>query len=172
MSLSVLSKRRGELMGICTLFILLCHFGFAKIDFPYIIGYVINLGNTGVDGFFLLSGFGIWFALNKGEKYNYLSFYKKRYSRLLLPFLIVCVPYFAYITVATKDSFARFLLEISTLSGFTGGEAFWFISVTIVLYAVTPLMSLFERKLSKNKWVAPLVFMIVFLIFPKYAEIF
>lgn len=62
--LNRLSKYRKELMGFSALLILVCH-AYAYIDLPPLLGYVLSIGNIGVDCFLFLSGMGLWYSLSK-----------------------------------------------------------------------------------------------------------
>ena len=61
-----LSKYRKELMGFSALLILVCH-AYAYIDLPPLLGYVLSIGNIGVDCFLFLSGMGLWYSLSKSK---------------------------------------------------------------------------------------------------------
>ena len=60
-----ISKYRTELMGLATIFILICHSPINGIQMPKYLEYTIVQGQIGVDLFLFLSGMGLWFSLTK-----------------------------------------------------------------------------------------------------------
>lgn len=63
--LKSLSDFRTPLMGISIILVLLCHAKMDGANLPYYILRILNLGNWGVDIFFLLSGIGMYFSITK-----------------------------------------------------------------------------------------------------------
>ena len=68
-SIQMLSEKRTCLMGIAMLFIMLFHqswiWGTNPIYLPFIFFHIY--GNWGVDIFFFVSGFGLFFSLKKNQ---------------------------------------------------------------------------------------------------------
>lgn len=90
-NLSWISEFRIQLMGIATLCILLCHAVGRGVVMPDALAYVFNLGNYGVDMFLLLPGMSMYFSL-KSRRSPLGKWYKKRYIKILLPFLMIAIP--------------------------------------------------------------------------------
>ena len=89
---AALSRHRTELMGLSALLILIFHCWIPLFPGHRIIGgieaVVKRTGFLGVDAFFFLSGMGLVFAVSKEPL---PEFYRKRFGRLLPPYLLVGV---------------------------------------------------------------------------------
>ena len=72
-----ISECRSELMGWAIIWIMMLHFTFTQIK-P--LGFVAQYGFAGVELFLFVSGFGIFFALEKSK--NALLYYKRRLLRI------------------------------------------------------------------------------------------
>lgn len=89
--LKQISKYRFELLGVATLMIIICHssnfvnFGNSKMDF--MIRKIVTYGNLGVPIFAFLSGWGIYYSLDK--KTDLRDFYFRRFKRTILPYLCI-----------------------------------------------------------------------------------
>lgn len=99
-NLNHISKYRTELMGLSAIMIILCHVNVAEVKLHYLIKLIIREGNLGVDIFLFLSGLGLFYSLERFlEKYEFGNIYKwywKRFTRLLLPYLLIMVPYWIF----------------------------------------------------------------------------
>ena len=71
-----ISTYRSELMGWAILWIMMLHFDFNQIK-P--LGFIAQYGYAGVEIFILVSGFGVFFSLEKDN--SIIRFYKKRLLR-------------------------------------------------------------------------------------------
>ena len=94
-NLSDLSTYRTQMMGIATLMIIICHSCASKVIMPSFLAYLFRFGNIGVDIFLFLSGIGLYYSLSKNNlssKEDYTSFYKRRFYRIYIPYLIVFIP--------------------------------------------------------------------------------
>ena len=120
-SLSLLSTYRTELMGLSAVGIIACHAGGNHVMMPSWLSHILGLGQLGVSVFFLLSGIGIWYSLqndvNKSclEWVGVIQWYKKRYIKLFVPYLLIATPCFAYSTIVGNRGFRFFLFHISTI---------------------------------------------------------
>ena len=81
-----ISNNRSFLMGIAMLSIMLFHQSWIWGWNPFF-AFFHFFGNWGVDIFFFVSGFGLYYSLNKDD--NIVSFYKRRILRML-PICLVC----------------------------------------------------------------------------------
>lgn len=98
--------------------------------------------------FVMLSG-----ALLIGKKDSLISFFKKRLSRIFIPFIFWCAIYILYATFYMKREL-NFInaFEIFIGKGGTIGVAFWFIWMIIVVYiAVFLINKHLNLKYDKNK---------------------
>lgn len=144
---NMVKQYRGAIMGICGLALLFFHDWIITVsEFP-VLGYIEKMlkryGHYGVDVFFLLSGFGMAYALKDG---SVRRFYQKRFRRVYVPFAQIMVVHF-------------FLNDISlaeTLSRLTGLDLFikgiyarmWFVPALLFLYLLYPAL---HRVLEKAK---------------------
>lgn len=64
-SVNQISKFRPALMGIATILIFIVHAPDNGVMMPNTLKTICALGALGVDLFLLLSGFGLWYSLNR-----------------------------------------------------------------------------------------------------------
>ena len=64
---SILSQFRAAIMGISMVFVIMFHQGFISGLIPF---FFHKTGYLGVDAFLFISGFGIYFSLNKNNTIN------------------------------------------------------------------------------------------------------
>lgn len=184
---SLLSKFRSELMGLSILGIMLAHiYIWTGLQVP-LLGTVIGLfsRSSHTEGFLFLSGLGLYYSMSnkitslqsgfKNKTFIYKSFYKRRFYRLLVPFIIITFPFYAYDDLISTFNLGKYLLEQSSLYfWFCGNNGMWYISVSILLYALFPLIFDF----IDNNWRRCLILIVIliFLIalirfcFPEYYE--
>ena len=104
-----------------------------------------NIGFGGVDIFLLLSGWGLYYAI---KKYSLVSFYGRRYRRLILPYAASTI----FLAVHYKWGLLRFIKGVTCWTFFTESvyETLWFIPAIAVLYLFFPLYcKLFDKVRSK-----------------------
>lgn len=91
----VFSKYRGVLMGVSIIFIILFHY----LDDVRTSGQTFTIlqsliyrgiSSSNVDIFIFVSGLGLYFSMKKNQ--SLLTFYKRRFTRVLIPYLLVAVP--------------------------------------------------------------------------------
>ncbi len=124
---------------------------------PYASGFfakAILIGGTGVHLFFVLSGFGLGLS---SQKTNALEFYRKRFSKILIPY------YFTILTIFTINLaypiydndgiyalgghlFFYKMFDEKIIGSF--GYHFWFISTIIQFYIVFPAISYVKQRTS------------------------
>ncbi|MCR4802764.1 MAG: acyltransferase, partial [Lachnospiraceae bacterium] len=144
MDYSLLSKYRGQLMGLAIIFVALFH---SSLDHSYLIVDMLCFGgDMGVDIFFLISGFGMYYAFLKKPKL--LQFYMKRVSRIVPAWFIVnLIIRFQEDDLTSIDK----LFLLKTMTGFSfwidGNLYFWYVSAILAFYLITPLfMFLYQKK--------------------------
>ena len=148
--LSIISEYRSELMGYGILFIMLSHALASWMQIPVagtIVGKLTTLVHT--QGFFFLSGFGLYYSFLKNNDIR--QFYKRRLLRMYIPFLIMSFPVYLFDYITRDLSFADYLLVQSSLAYYILGKgAMWYISATLFLYAIFPLVYklMFGKRLS------------------------
>ena len=136
----LISTYRTELMGIATILILLTHAVGRNVAFPFPLDKFFALGTCGVDIFFFLSGFGLFYSLKSKSFSSLKDWYKKRYIRIYLPFLIISLVDIIPAIIDNSFSFFDYLYRSSLLSYWTRRNAPWFIAVLVPLYAITPFL--------------------------------
>lgn len=153
-TLQDISTYRKALMGIAILWVVLYHFG---LHTP-IIGHITRFGYAGVDIFMFLSGFGLFYSMNKDK--NLRHYYKKRLIRIFPTYFIIGV--FFSLFCFPNDTFISYLWRSSTLGFWTNGVYYeWFIPSIILLYALFPFT--FKLVIYK-KWIYVLSIILIILI--------
>lgn len=157
-----LSSFRTPLMGGATIMIILCHAPASGVLMPQWLAYFLSLGNFGVDIFLLLSGIGLYYTLcniqNKNYRFGLAKFYKKRFLRIFIPYLLIYIPYCIVMLSLGKYSLQDCILCLSTLEFWLYHRGAWFVSLIIVLYFFSPL--LFRILDSKFRWFCALAFIL------------
>lgn len=136
----IFSKYRGELMGIAILGVCIAHaLGWAHINnsiFAKMLSPFTKIAFT--EGFLFLSGLGLYYSFQKND--NIVLFYKKRINRVLVPYVIMALPFLLFRTLSGNISFPIFILRLSTLYfWFFGNDGMWYISMSLALYFIFPL---------------------------------
>ena len=130
-----------------------------NLDIPSI--KVLNIGltslvNTAVPLFVMLSG-----ALLLGKEEPLGVFFRKRFSRILLPFVIWS--FILYLGQHPPRS-AAFLWEypVALLSGGVH-EVYWFVYMIILLYLLTPVLRPAMRDRTTGLWTGGVILLLFFL---------
>ena len=162
--LSLISRFRIELMGLATLGIIICHCPGNHVLMPKVLEYLMYIGKTGVALFFFLSGFGLFYSLSKNTD-SLISWYKKRYIRILVPYLVFCLfPGFFEALIDPNTDWLRYIEKLTLISYWKNHDCAWFLAVLIPLYAVCPLFYKVikyedSRKLNYLLLLAPFTFL-------------
>lgn len=127
-------------MGLSIVWIMMLHFTFTQIK-P--IGFLAQYGFVGVDIFMLVSGFGLFFSLEKNS--HIIPFYKKRFIRIFPTYYILGI--FASI-ILYHDSIFTYFFRYTTIGFWTGGVyGDWYIPSIVLLYILMPFIKeLYDRK--------------------------
>lgn len=143
------SKNRAFIMGIACLWIMFLHCHL-KINF-YPLRALGRFGFTQVDVFMFLSGFGLFFSLEKSN--NYWGFYKKRFSRIIPAYLVFAFGYIIYEIFCGSIGFYDALGVITMTSFWQGGNHIfsWFAHAIAVFYLFAPILFLLIRSNNDNK---------------------
>lgn len=148
-------------MGIATISILLCHTPANIPSLPSIVSLIFNQFQYGVDIFFLLSGLGLFYSLNKHSE-GLLSWYRHRFSRLLLPYILISLPFWL---INPKHS--GIVECISFLSGFsfwTRHDGAWFIIALMPCYLLSPFLFILFKKTNNHFGIALVLTLLCILI--------
>ena len=140
---------RVELMGLATIWIALMHFFVDPLPTLHIpvLTPILARGNLGVEMFLLLSGMGLYYSLKKDR--NARHFYQRRIKRVVIPWLLLSLPYWIAATAigisstVSGDAHAfspgLFLLNWSGLSFWLRGTTtVWYVSFILLMYLLYP----------------------------------
>lgn len=152
MSWKSLSKFRSELMGLACLWVMLHHNVF---DWPNALEPLERFalyGNLGVDIFLLLSGVGLYYAWAKKPALS--DFYARRFVRLLVPYVLIAVPYWIWRDLWLHQG--SFLLDVTQLSlPLRGVITTWYVPAMAGMYLLYPLIAKFL--FSGDRWTRTVV---------------
>lgn len=139
MQVEKISKNRNMLFGIGALGVLLVHSN-QYVKWPSVIGKLFSFGGIGVYIFAFLSGMGLFVSMSHnyagGEKIR--QFYKKRFLRVGVTYLIIAGVWYAIKYLLLQFSLVEFLYELSTLSYWLEHKGAWYVAMLIPLYFVYP----------------------------------
>ena len=145
-SYDLLSRCRGELMGISLLLVLLFHAVNLGAPLTRFVTLWAN-GFLGVDVFILLSAMGLTISLSS-RKQRLREFYMRRCIRILPAFWIVTGSYGLLLRMEGKIGFRGILQTMSTLAFWTGKSDYfnWYIPALLMFYLMIPFCyMLFKR---------------------------
>lgn len=137
--LALISKYRNAIMGFSALWILYFHV-IIPLSLPengifyWIESRIKYFGYSSVDIFFLVSGLGLTYAIDKS---TLAVFYYRRIKRLLLPFITV-----AFLQMLTEHQSLKWFFEAITGKAFFTTSLFtflWFIPAIFILYLLFPI---------------------------------
>jgi peptidoglycan/LPS O-acetylase OafA/YrhL len=148
-----------HLRAFAILFVLLFHYGkiFKHPEWAENIG---KFGWTGVDLFFVLSGFLIasqlFQQINTGQNISLKAFYTKRFFRIIPAYLVVLALYFLFPYLRERESLPplwKFLtftqnLNLNTHSQFTFSHV-WSLCIEEQFYLLFPILLLFFIKIKQ-----------------------
>lgn len=143
MSWKSLSKFRSELMGLACLWVMLHHNVFDWPESMYPLERLAIYGNLGVDIFLLLSGVGLYYAWSKKPRLG--DFYARRFVRLLVPYILLAVPYWAFWDLHLGKG--NFLMDVFQLSlPLKRILTTWYVPAICTMYLFYPLIARFIFK--------------------------
>ena len=159
LDLKLISKYRASLMGIAMISILLGHYHGLSDSSHWKFTDVICSVFPGLfmsETFLLVSGFGLYYAYSKIKNRNkraLMGFYQKRLRRVLLPFILFSFPFFLYALYIGKLTGIQFCGYLTTLSFWFEGNYYsmWYIAISLMLYALFPVLFGFLFRVSYNK---------------------
>ena len=147
-------------MGFACLWVVLHHFEGDISLLP--LSRLSVYGNAGVDIFLFISGISLYFAFQKKEPL--ISFYKKRVVRLLIPYILICAPFYIWKSVCLGEG--NLWLDLTQLSfPLNRMITTWYIPAMFVFYLVFPLVYLLQNNSKfKNRNIFVLSFCVFYLI--------
>lgn len=164
----LIGKFRKELMGAAALCIMVFHVWQSVFENVFILNkaehFIQRIGFCGVDIFFFLSGFGLYYAL---KKENLITYYWNRLRRILIPpALYIAIRCFLDGWTIKYGALSLFGFYFYTKNIYT---FLWFIPAIITMYVWFPLYNaIFEK--ARNKFYFLADFMIIWLIFSMFVK--
>ena len=145
-----LSKYRNVIYGFSAIWLILFHITNYFVEpiskFHPLISTLLKAGNAGVDIFLIMSGICLYFSLKKTDGKHILYFYKRRFSKLLKLYLLICIPWLIIWTLFKGQNF-EFFFNLATIFGKKGGQ-FWFFHFIAICYLIYPII---YKLIEKNK---------------------
>lgn len=142
-SFSDLSKYRTLLMGVQIILIIIFHFTAdcktADVHYSGLIAVFYNyIRSSGVDIFLALSGIGLYFSWKNNPSQN--DFYRKRLTRIFIPYLLVAIPSWLFLDIIVNDGdWLKFFGDVSFITFFSNGtRTFWYILMSFICYLIFP----------------------------------
>ena len=147
------------LKGYAIFSIVIFHF-LQILKLPSPLNQYISFGGTGVHLFVLLSGFGLYLShLNK--PLNYVSFIKKRISKIYIPYILVIVisVFVSFFLPVYPNSLYAFgghvflykMFDESIVGSY--GYPLWFISMSIQFYIVFIPLTFLLKKINSTYFI-------------------
>lgn len=175
-----LLEKRNSIYGACAIWIVLFH-TFRRIGMPYIpvITNIVGIGNMAVDVFFFFSGLCLSLSVKKHdyEKSGWGEYYGRRLVRVLLPYLIICIPYYLWAVIFESSGrigrkAAIFFANLSSASFWLKGtQTTWYVYGILVFYILFPLIYTFVKKSNVGKQITFLLGLVLFAILTAYVPI-
>lgn len=140
----ILSDNRTLVMGIAIISIILFHFGQDCLRYNYSYDGVIEwyhkfIGSAGVDIFLLISSFGLYYSFKKNN--ILIRFYFKRFTRVLIPYLLIATPFIIWFCIYKDLSFLHFIKKITFLNTiFNNDNWYWYILFISFCYLIFPFL--------------------------------
>lgn len=147
---NLFSTYRSELMCVSIIGILFCHIltnaaEHGITDYSLFMK-ITMLGSCFVDAFLFLSGIGLYYSFSKNQSVG--KFYKRRYIRLFIPYVIVAIPTGVFLSIKNGTGILDMIKYLTGVSLFTTGNTFaWFVVAIAILYFVFPII---YRKIFKG----------------------
>lgn len=160
LDINIYSVFRGEIMGFAAIMILVCHIVGNKVFLPGYLDTFFTLGNYGVDIFMFLSGIGMYYSICNNKTSVY-SWYKKRLMRMLIPYLLISVPYSLLMLHIGDFTIQDIFLNITALEFWVHHRGAWFVSAIIPLYIVVPLLPRLSSSKNNRLIIAVLISAII-----------
>lgn len=156
--LQEISAHRQFIYGISALWILFYHMN-AKIAAASVyapLWLVQTTGTCGVEVFLLLTGFGLYYALNKNP--NVMRFYCRRMARVLLPAVVVLL----ICDLAACSQLFGYEINLQFLLSWPWKGRLWYVSFILLVYLAFPLLHRHIKPEYMKRWAA--AFAITFII--------
>lgn len=144
-----------DILRICAgIFVVAIHVSDSFINYPFLLGgltwWIANIINSfsriSVPLFVMISG-ALLLPINKNI--SGISFYKKRFTRIIIPFVFFTILYIAWSNIWLKNPISLSMIVHKYVSGSLGH--LYFLIVIAGLYLITPFLSIFIRNATENE---------------------
>ncbi len=162
----LLSRYRGELMGIAMVYVMLFHAYELSDNFLPFKAFR-SMGFAGVDLFLVLSGMGICCSLARRRGESYGAYLGRRLRRLLPAFWLVVGIYSVALAAAGRISPDVIFWNLSTLSYWLNiPDGFnWYISAILVFYLAAPLYFRLFHRCRRKEWLTLAIYLIGYILY-------
>jgi peptidoglycan/LPS O-acetylase OafA/YrhL len=144
LELHKLSNHETDILkGLAILSVIINHFINNNVDPTLDSLYLVGYANGIIIIFFILSGYGIYYSLNKSGSKNWKQFYLKRFGRIYPIFLVGLIILIIFNRGWWPPLSSFFFMH----------SPFWFIDAIVYCYLLTPLFSFILDKLSFNRFI-------------------
>jgi len=168
-----ISKYRNEIFGISILAIIFFHYSedlfmaytAGRVSmYPFhlfkqfVLYYYEYIYSIGVEIFVFLSGMGLYYSFSKNS--NLCSFYKRRFKRILIPYIIVAAVFWSVKDfIFNGTGFLGVLEDISFYTFFKDGiRSIWFIGLILFLYIIFPVIyHALASERNRDRWFAAIL---------------
>lgn len=155
--LTMLSKRRTQIMGFAMLSVVFFHSGFDLSMIP-LLQLLKQWGDIGVDIFLVMSGIGIYHSLSR--KPDVSSYLRSRVRRIVPAHLLVSSVWFFFLDmILYKEGFVTFLMDVTSLSFWINGRlTTWYLSSLLVMQFLSPFyVNLWKKHPALDRVAIPVV---------------
>ncbi len=174
---------RNELYGIAALWIILFHVamyttqqtfsvlgganGGGQLTVNHIvtaIRWLFLRGNMGVDIFLFFSSIGLYQSIHNNSLGR---FYVRRFNRVVIPYLLVAIFYFAWHDFIRFDNgIGQFFLNLTTAELWISGKfPLWYASFIVIMYAIYPLLYKWDER---TKHISTIIIIMIWVAFTAY----
>lgn len=175
-----LLEKRNAIYGACAIWIMLFH-TFRRIGMPYIpvLTNIVGIGNMAVDVFFFFSGLCLSLSAEKHDyqREGWREYYKRRLKRVLVPYLIICIPYYLWAAIFENrggivKKVVLFFANLSSASFWLRGtQTTWYVFAILLFYILFPVIYGFVKRNHEGKTFALLLGMGLFAVLSAYIPV-
>lgn len=140
----------------------------ARTENTFLVGIFNSISRVSVPLFVMISGY-----LLLPMRQSTADFFKRRFTRILYPFLVWSVVYSIYFAILRHDSFMQWVQHVLCIPITYEAEHLWYIYMLIGLYVLIPVLSPWLKSVSRREleaylflWIFTTLLPYVKLVFP------
>ncbi len=128
------------------------------MSLPPVLGLAVSLGGSGIFVYFFFSGYG----LARSSASNWLTFWRKRFIKVLVPYYVALVLIFAvirFVPIYSVDGLTEYLSHFLLYKMFflwytrNLGEHLWFVSTIVQFYLALPLLLRWQSRVRPGRFI-------------------